>query len=102
MNIRIISRNAVYLFICPKAKAFDPSINILAVKMPQIFVRISVWVPEAYVSLEEMIFGRPLVHVMRCQHDCHEELPPLLHKEQKTHCSVRSVALLQDLTAVQE
>lgn len=94
MNVHLILSSAVYLFIHPKAKTFDPSINTLAVKMSQTFMEISLWVPGTRVSVEKMISSRSVVHVMHCKHDCHEELPSLLHKEKKTHCCVRSVAFL--------
>lgn len=68
VNIHLISRNAIYLFICPKGKAFDLGINILAVKVPQILMGIFVWISETCISLEKMVFSRSLVHVMHHEH----------------------------------
>lgn len=69
MNVHLILSSAVYLFIHPKAKTFDPSIITLAVKMSQTFMEISLWVPGTCVSVEKVISSRSVVHVMHCKHD---------------------------------
>lgn len=99
-NVHLIFRSAVYLFIHPKAKAFDRSINILAVKMPPTFMEISLWVPGIYVSLEKMISSRSLVHVVHCKHITAMRNYHLFFTTKRKHSLVWGVWLSSETTSI--
>lgn len=99
-NINLISRIPIYLFIWPRAKAFDPSISILAAVMPPPLTGIFIWVPGTCVSLGKM-FVRAIWFMWYIMNLWLPWGLAFLHREKEMCYSERALAWLQNLASVQ-